>query len=117
MRLYQIPFSHNCIKVRHVLDLEGIDHAVVNINPAPRGEVKRVSGQTLVPTLVDRGHVVSGSTPILLYLEEQRPEPAFATAKTRSSHGAPPGWPWTGWSERTIWSGTGCRSPTSPSPR
>jgi len=77
MRLYQIPFSHNCIKVRHVLDLKGIDHAVVNINPALRGEVKRVSGQTLVPTLVDRGHVVSGSTPILLYLEEQRPEPAF----------------------------------------
>ena len=27
--------------------------------------------------LVDRGHVVSGSTPILLYMEEQRPEPAL----------------------------------------
>ena len=77
MRLYQIPFSHNCIKARHVLDLKGIDHEVVNINPALRGEVKRVSGQTLVPALVDRGHVVSGSTPILLYLEEQQREPAL----------------------------------------
>jgi glutathione S-transferase len=77
MRLFQIPFSHNCIKARHVLDLKGIDHEVVNINPALRGEVKRVSGQTLVPTLIDRGHVVSGSTPILLYLEEHRPEPAL----------------------------------------
>jgi glutathione S-transferase len=75
MRLYQIPFSHNCIKARHVLDLKGVEHEVVNINPALRGEVKRVSGQVLVPTLVDRGNVVSGSTPILLYLEEHRPSP------------------------------------------
>ncbi len=85
MRLYQIPFSHNCIKARHVLDLKGIDHEVVNINPALRGEVKRVSGQTLVPTLVDRGHVVSGSTPILLYLEEQRREPALLPGGRRET--------------------------------
>jgi glutathione S-transferase len=77
MRLFQIPFSHNCIKVRHVLDLKGITYETVNINPALRGEVKRVSGQELVPTLVDRGHVVSGSTPILLYLEEHHPDPAL----------------------------------------
>ena len=60
-----------------MLDLKGIDHEAVNINPALRGEVKRMSGQTLVPVLVDRGHVVSGSTPILLYLEEHHPEPAL----------------------------------------
>jgi glutathione S-transferase len=60
-----------------VLDLKGVDYEVVNINPALRGEVKRLSGQTLVPMLVDRGHVVSGSTPILLYMEEHRPEPAL----------------------------------------
>ena len=77
MRLYQIPFSHNCIKARHVLDLKGIDYEAVNINPALRGEVKRMSGQVLVPMLIDRGHVVSGSTPILLYLEERRSEPAL----------------------------------------
>jgi glutathione S-transferase len=75
MRLYQIPFSHNCIKVRHVLDLKGADYHVVNINPALRGEVKRISGQPLVPMLVDRGVVVSGSTPIMLYLEEQHRDP------------------------------------------
>ena len=80
MRLFQIPFSHNCIKARHVLDLKGVDYEVVNINPALRGEVKRVSGQVLVPMLVDRGHVVSGSTPILLYLEEQ---PSRARAPAR----------------------------------
>src|SRR5512145_2793743 len=75
MRLYQIPFSHNCIKVRHVLDLKGAEYEVANINPALRGEIKRISGQELVPTLVDDGKVVSGSTPILLHLEERFPEP------------------------------------------
>jgi glutathione S-transferase len=37
MRLYQIPFSHNCRKARHVLDLKGIEYEAVNINPALRG--------------------------------------------------------------------------------
>jgi glutathione S-transferase len=75
MRLFQIPFSHNCVKVRHVLDRKGAEYEVVNINPALRSDLKRVSGQTLVPVLVDRGHVVSGSTPILLYLDERLPDP------------------------------------------
>jgi glutathione S-transferase len=75
MRLYQIPFSHNCVKVRHVLDLKGVGYEAVDINPALRGDVKRMSGQILVPTLVHGGHVVSGSTSILLYIEECHPDP------------------------------------------
>lgn len=75
MRLFQIPFSHNCIKARHVLDLKGLSYDTVDINPALRGEVTRVSGQALVPVLVDRGHVVSGSTEIALYLDERHPDP------------------------------------------
>ena len=75
MRLFQIPFSHNCIKARHVLDLKGLTYDTVDINPALRGEVKRISGQTLVPVLVDRGHVVSGSTQIALYIDERHPDP------------------------------------------
>ena len=75
MRLFQIPFSHNCIKARHVLDLKGLSYETVDINPALRGEVKRISGQTLVPMLVDRGHVVSGSTEIALYIDERHREP------------------------------------------
>ena len=80
MRLLQIPFSHNCIKVRHVLGLKGVAYETVNINPAVRADVKRLSGQTLVPVLVDRGNVVSGSTPILLYMEARRPDPALLPA-------------------------------------
>jgi glutathione S-transferase len=75
MRLFQIPFSHNCIKARHVLDLKGLSYETVDINPALRGEVKRISGQALVPVLVDRGHVVSGSTEIALYLDQRHPDP------------------------------------------
>jgi glutathione S-transferase len=77
MRLYQIPFSHNCVKVRHVLDLKGADYEVANINPALRGEVKGISGQELVPMLVDGTNVSSGSTPILMHLEKRFPEPAL----------------------------------------
>jgi glutathione S-transferase len=75
MRLYQIPFSHNSIKVRHVLDLKGVDHERESINPARRGEIKKISGQELVPVLVDGDKVVSGSTPILLYVEDRFPQP------------------------------------------
>jgi glutathione S-transferase len=75
MRLFQIPFSHNCVKVRRVLALKGLDYTTVNINPAWRGEVKRASGQELVPVLVDNGRAVSGSTPILLDIERRHPVP------------------------------------------
>ena len=80
MRLFQIPFSHNCVKVRHVLDLKGLEYDAVNINPLLRGEVKRLSGQMLVPMLIDRGRVVSDSTPILLYIEEHHPDPPLLPA-------------------------------------
>jgi glutathione S-transferase len=75
MRLYQIPFSHNCIKVRHVLDLKRIPYETVDIVPIDRRQVIAASKQWLVPALVDDGHAVAGSTPILLYLEERFPEP------------------------------------------
>jgi glutathione S-transferase len=83
MRLFQIPFSHNCVKVRRVLDLKGLDYTAVNINPAWRGDVKRVSGQELVPVLVDGGLAVSGSTPILLDIERRHPEPPLLPADAR----------------------------------
>ena len=80
MRLYQIPFSHNCIKVRRALDLKGLPYETVDINPAWRGNVKRISGQTLVPVLVDGGHTVAGSTPILLDVERRFPQPPLLPA-------------------------------------
>ena len=80
MQLFQIPFSHNCVKVRRVLDLKGLTYDTVDINPASRRGVKRASGQELVPVLVDGGHVTAGSTQILLDVEERYPEPALLPA-------------------------------------
>ena len=83
MRLFQIPFSHNCVKVRRVLDLKGLDYATVNINPAVRRSVKRASGQELVPVLVDDGHTTAGSTQILLDVEARYPDPPLLPADER----------------------------------
>ena len=83
MRLFQIPFSHNCVKVRRVLDLKGLDYETVNINPALRRDVKRASGQELVPVLVDGAHTTAGSTQILLDIEARHPDPPLLPADAR----------------------------------
>jgi glutathione S-transferase len=77
IRLIQIPFSHNCIKVRLALERKGIPFAVENIPPVDRSKPRRASGQGLVPVLVDGGRAVADSTAILLHLEERFPEPAL----------------------------------------
>ena len=71
MQLFQIPFSHNCVKVRRALDLKGLAYETIDINPARRGNVKRASGQELVPVLVEHGRPTAGSTPILLEVERR----------------------------------------------
>jgi glutathione S-transferase len=75
MRLLQIPFSHNSIKVRRVLALKGLDYEREDINPAIRRKLKRLSGQELTPVLVDGAEVIADSTAIALYLEEAYPDP------------------------------------------
>ncbi len=77
MRLFQIAFSHNCVKVRRALDLKGLHYETVDVNPVDRRELRRESGQVLVPALLDDGRVVADSTAILLYLEERYPHPAL----------------------------------------
>jgi glutathione S-transferase len=75
LRLFQIPFSHNCIKVRKALDLKGLRYETVNIDPIVRWGLRRASGQGLVPALVDGNRAVADSTAILLYLEDKYPDP------------------------------------------
>ncbi len=75
LRLLQIPFSHNCVKVRVALRMKGLAYEVEDIPPTDRTAVVRASGQGLVPVLVDGPRCVVGSTAILLYLEEKFPEP------------------------------------------
>jgi glutathione S-transferase len=75
VRVYRIPFSTNVERVALALAHKGLDVEWVDVDPADRTEVDRVSGQSLVPVLVDGDRVVSDSTEILRYLEELSPEP------------------------------------------
>ena len=75
MRVYRIPFSTNVERIALALAHKGLDVEWVDVDPADRTEVDRVSGQSLVPVLVDGDRVVHDSTEILRYLEELRPEP------------------------------------------
>jgi glutathione S-transferase len=73
--VYRIPFSTNVERVALALAHKGLHVEWADIDPRDRSEVERVSGQPLVPVLVDDGRVVLDSTVILRYLEELRPEP------------------------------------------
>jgi glutathione S-transferase len=75
LRVYRIPFSTNVERVALALGHKGIAVEWIDVDPHDRGEVERVSGQPLVPVLVDDGRVVVDSTVILRYLEELRAEP------------------------------------------
>lgn len=75
MKLIQIPFSHNCVKVRVALAFKGLKYETQDIAPMDRAAVVAASGQGLVPVIVDGGRTIVDSTAILLYLEERHPHP------------------------------------------
>jgi glutathione S-transferase len=75
MKLIQIPFSHNCVKVRVALGLKGLSYETLDIAPMDRASVVAASGQGLVPVLMDDGRTIADSTAILLHLEERYPDP------------------------------------------
>jgi glutathione S-transferase len=77
LRVYRIPFSTNVERVSLALAHKGLDVEWEDVDPADRSPVERVSGQPLVPVLVDDGRVVFDSTVILRYLENLQPEPAL----------------------------------------
>jgi len=75
LRIYRIPFSTNVERVGLALAHKGVEAEWVDVDPGDRSEVVRVSGQELVPVLVDGERVLSDSPVILEYLEERFPEP------------------------------------------
>lgn len=74
LTLIQIPFSHNCVKVRVALGLKGVPYETQNVPPSKRAAVFAASGQGMVPVLMDDGRAIPDSTAILLHLEERFPE-------------------------------------------
>lgn len=81
LRLYRIPFSTNVERVALALAHKGLEPEWVDVDPADRSEVLRISGQELVPVLVDGETVVSDSTAILEHLEERFPDPPLYPAE------------------------------------
>lgn len=76
MRLYAIPFSTNVERVLLAAAHKGVELEVVEVDPADRSAVVELSGQPLVPVLVEEGGAVAAdSTAILERLEELVPEP------------------------------------------
>ena len=77
VRVYRIPFSTNVERVSLALAHKGLDVEWEDVDAADRSPVERISGQPLVPVLVDGGRVVADSTVIIRHLEERQPEPAL----------------------------------------
>jgi glutathione S-transferase len=75
LRVYRIPFSTNVERVALALAHKGLEVEWEDVDPANRSAVERVSGQSLVPVLVDDGRVIVDSTVIIRHLEELQPEP------------------------------------------
>jgi glutathione S-transferase len=82
VRVYRIPFSTNVERVALALGYKRLEVEWVDVDPADRRPVREVSGQELVPVLVeDDGPVTADSTAILRRLEELHPEPPLWSRK------------------------------------
>jgi glutathione S-transferase len=75
LQLYRAPFSTNVERVALALAHKGLEVESVVIDYADRSPVEAVSGQPLVPVLVDDGVPVADSAAILRHLERKWPEP------------------------------------------
>ena len=82
--LYRAPFSTNVERVALALALKGLEVESVVISYDDRSPVVAVSGQGLVPVIVDDGEVVADSVRIMRHLEERYPEPPLFPAEPAS---------------------------------
>ena len=88
LRLYRIPFSTNVERIALALAHKGIPVEYVDVDPDDRSPVVEVSGQELVPVLVDGDLVLSDSPVILDHLEQRFPErPLYPVDEARRAGG------------------------------
>ena len=76
-RVYRIPFSTNVERVALAAGHKGVEVEWIDVDPADRSSVEAVSGQPLVPVLVEGDEVVSDSPRVLDWLERRFPEPSL----------------------------------------
>jgi glutathione S-transferase len=75
LRLYRAPFSTNVERIALALAHKGLEVESVEISYDDRSPVIEVSGQELVPVLVDGDEVIPDSRRILRHLEARWPDP------------------------------------------
>jgi glutathione S-transferase len=75
LRVYRIPLSTNVERVALAAGHKGLELEWIDVDPADRSPVDHVSGQRLVPVLVDGDEVVADSPRIIERLESRFPEP------------------------------------------
>jgi glutathione S-transferase len=75
IRVYRIPFSTNVERVALAAGHKAIEIEWIDVDPSDRSAVEAVSGQDLVPVLVDGDEVVTDSPVIIRWLEERVPDP------------------------------------------
>lgn len=80
LTLYRAPWSTNVQRVTMALEHKGLEFESVEISYADRSPVVEVSGQELVPVLVDDGEVVVDSMVIVAHLEAHRRDPPLYPA-------------------------------------
>jgi len=73
IKLYGFEFSTNVERAQLALAHKGLKVEFVAVDPKDRGVVRQVSGQDLVPVIVDDGKVVNDSMEIVRYLELRHP--------------------------------------------
>ena len=80
MRVWRIPFSTNVERVALALGHKGLSVEWIDVDPADRSVVERLSGQPFVPVLELDGRVLADSTAIIEELERLQPEPPLYPA-------------------------------------
>jgi len=88
LTLYQVEWCPYCHRVRQVLTELELTYTNVNVPVAlaDRGVVREVSGQDVVPVLVDGDRVVIESEDIVDYLRETYPPPDDAENHEAQGH-------------------------------
>lgn len=71
IKIYQLEGCPYCRMVKEVLIEKGISYETIEVDTDEmRGELRKISSQTLVPVIVDGERVINDSHKIIDYLNE-----------------------------------------------
>ncbi|WP_269607363.1 glutathione S-transferase family protein [Prochlorococcus marinus] len=86
LELYQFRYSPFCLKIRMALQAKELSCRIIEVVPGVgQFNIFRLSGQRQVPILKDRDNVISGSSEIIEYLEEIKPEPQLIPSNPKEA--------------------------------